>query len=135
MLPTKEELGKQSIQISKSQTGCDSTYQICSSLLSLQGFETGGSQAQLPPGAQRDAILLPWTLRIPCRSLTCHTARSKQYGHGAAKQSTGRKCQSVQYETQYVPLAALQLFRRRLWPTIHSLRSNTSATMDLTSHL
>ena len=41
----------------------------------------------------------------------------------------------LQYETQYVPLAALQLFRRRLWPTIHSLRSNTSATMDLTSHL
>ena len=79
--------------LSKSQTGCDSTYQICSSLLSLQGFETGGSQAQLPPGAQRDAILLPWSLRIPCRSLTCHTARSKQYGHGAAKQSTGRKCQ------------------------------------------
>ena len=29
-----------------------------------------GSQAQVPPGAQRDAILLPWSLRIPCRRLT-----------------------------------------------------------------
>ena len=38
------------------------------------------SQAQMPPGAQRDAILLPWTLRIPCRSLTYDTARNKRYG-------------------------------------------------------
>ena len=106
VLPTKEELRSHSIQISKSQTGCDSTYQICSSLLSLQGFETGGSQAQLPPGAQRDAILLPWSLRIPCRSLTCHTARSKQYGHGAAKQSTGRKCQPAAI---WNPMCLLQL--------------------------
>ena len=39
-----------------------------------------GSQAQMPPGAQRDVILLPWTLRIPCRSLTYDTARNTRYG-------------------------------------------------------
>ena len=66
--------------LSKSLTERDSTYEICSSLLSLLGiFKKVGSQAQMPPGAQRDAILLPWTLRIPCRSLTYDTARNKRY--------------------------------------------------------
>ena len=67
--------------LSKSLTERDSTNEICSSLLSLLGiFKKVGSQAQMPPGAQRDAILLPWTLRIPCRSLTYDTARNKRYG-------------------------------------------------------
>ena len=66
--------------LSKSLTERDSTYEICSSLLSLLGiFKKVGSQAQMPPGAQRDAILLPWTLRVPCRSLTYDTARNKRY--------------------------------------------------------
>jgi hypothetical protein len=66
--------------LSKSLTERDSTYEICSSLLSLLGiFKKVESQAQMPPGAQRDAILLPWTLRIPCRSLTYDTARNKRY--------------------------------------------------------
>ena len=43
----------------------------------------------MPPGAQRDAILLPWTLRIPCRSLTYDTARNTRYGMALRNKTLG----------------------------------------------
>ena len=97
-----------------------------------------GSQAQVPPGAQRDAILLPWSLRIPCRRLTYDTAPSTQCGMAMQNKALEGNPSLLQYETQYetqddqdVPLATLQLFHRRLWPTKCFFEIN-SATMDLT---
>ena len=98
-----------------------------------------GSQAQVPPAAQRDAILLPWSLRTPCRSLTYDTAQSTQCGMAMQNKALEGNPSLLQYETQYetqddqdVPLATLQLFHRRLWPTINEFFEINSATMDLT---
>ena len=55
--------------------------------------------------------------------------------HGTAKQSPGRNSPVCCNEAQRVPLATLPLFRRRLWPTIYTLRSIQRQRTSPTSHL